>query len=75
MKSLKFISSIIAMLISFSTIAQKRTITGTVSDIIGPLPGVNVSIQKTKKSVFTDFEGKYSIKTKKKTFLFLAPKD
>ena len=65
MKSLKLISSAIAMLICFVTLAQERTITGIVSDKYQqPLPGVSIYIQNTKISATTDFDGKYSIQAK-----------
>jgi TonB-linked SusC/RagA family outer membrane protein len=41
--------------------AQQRTISGTVSDESGPLPGVNVIIKGTNTGTQTDFDGKYSI--------------
>ncbi|SHM61795.1 vWA domain-containing protein [Flavobacterium chilense] len=63
MKSLKLISSAIAMLICFVTMAQEKTITGTVTDQTHQaLPGVSITIQKSNKSTQTDFDGKYSIK-------------
>ena len=42
------------------TMAQK-TITGTVSDADGPLPGAAVVVQGTDAGVTTDFDGNYSI--------------
>lgn len=42
------------------TMAQK-TITGTVSDADGPLPGATVVVQGTSNGVTTDFDGNYSI--------------
>ena len=66
MKSLKLISSAIAMLICFVTFAQEKTITGIVSDVnASPLPGVNIYIQKTKTSATTNYEGEYTIKAQK----------
>ncbi|MBS3992686.1 MAG: SusC/RagA family TonB-linked outer membrane protein [Bacteroidetes bacterium] len=44
--------------------AQEKTITGTVSDESGPLPGVSVLIKGTTVGVATDFDGKFSIKAK-----------
>jgi len=41
--------------------AQERTITGTVSDESGPLPGVSVLIEGTTTGTETDFDGNYSI--------------
>lgn len=62
MKNLKIISLGIAMLINFVALAQNKTITGTVSDASGPLPGVNVVVKGTQRGVVTDFGGTYSIK-------------
>ncbi|MEN2486871.1 von Willebrand factor type A domain-containing protein [Flavobacterium sp. B11] len=65
MKSLKLISSAIAMLICFVSMAQERTISGIVSDENKqPLPGVTIFNQSTKASVYTNFNGQYSIQAK-----------
>ncbi len=65
MKSLKLISSAIAMLICFVTMAQERTISGIVSDENKqPLPGVTIFNQTSKTNTATDFDGKYNIKAK-----------
>ena len=42
--------------------AQEKTVSGTVSDSSGSLPGVSVIIKGTTKGAETDFDGKYSIK-------------
>ena len=42
--------------------AQEKTVSGTVSDKDGVLPGVNVLIKGTSKGVDTDFDGKYTTK-------------
>ncbi|KAF2515173.1 SusC/RagA family TonB-linked outer membrane protein [Flavobacterium foetidum] len=44
--------------------AQERTVTGTVSDKTGAIPGVNVLVKGTKTTTHTDFDGSYSIKAK-----------
>lgn len=73
MKSLKLISSAITMLICFVTMAQERTITGTVTDIYsGALPGVNVYIKKTKTTATTNYDGQYSIKAQKGDILVFS---
>jgi len=46
------------------TFAQEKTISGTVSDETGPLPGVSVIIKGTTKGTETDFDGKYSLAAK-----------
>lgn len=39
----------------------QTTVTGTVSDDKGPIPGVNVNVKGTKTGVSTSFDGTYSI--------------
>ncbi|MBT8387559.1 MAG: TonB-dependent receptor plug domain-containing protein, partial [Ignavibacteria bacterium] len=57
-------SGILTLLLAFVvqfTFAQEKTITGTVSDDSGPLPGVSVVIKGTSTGTETDFDGNYSI--------------
>lgn len=57
---------IIAFLcLSFSSLLAQQNITGTVSDDMGPMPGVSILIKGTKIGTETDFDGKYSIIAKK----------
>jgi TonB-linked SusC/RagA family outer membrane protein len=42
--------------------AQQKTVTGIVSDAIGPLAGANVVVQGTMNGATTNFDGVYSIK-------------
>jgi TonB-linked SusC/RagA family outer membrane protein len=42
--------------------AQEKTVTGIVSDAIGPLAGANVVVQGTMNGATTNFDGAYSIK-------------
>ena len=60
----KWIFSLLMALSMQFAFAQERTITGTVSDATGPIPGVNVLVKGTKVGVQTGFDGKYSIKAK-----------
>ena len=53
----------LAFVVQF-TFAQERTITGTVSDETGPLPGVSVLIEGTTSGTETDFDGNYTINSK-----------
>ena len=57
------VTLIMALMINFS-FAQEKTVTGTVSDATGPLPGVTVSNKGTKAATQTDLDGKYSLKAK-----------
>ncbi|WP_428742976.1 SusC/RagA family TonB-linked outer membrane protein [Tenacibaculum sp.] len=54
---------LLALVVQIS-FAQDRTISGTVSDESGPLPGVNVLKKGTTSGVETDFDGKFSIQAK-----------
>ncbi|MDP5230895.1 MAG: von Willebrand factor type A domain-containing protein [Cellulophaga sp.] len=48
--------------VSLATRAQVKTITGTVTDATGPLPGVSILVKGTANGTQTDFDGKYAIK-------------
>ena len=51
-----------SLLLSISSYAQEKTITGTVSTKAdGVLPGVNVTVEGTSRGALTDFDGLYSI--------------
>lgn len=52
---------LLALIVQIS-FAQEKTISGTVSDESGPLPGVTVLKKGTTQGTETDFDGKYSIK-------------
>ena len=65
MKSLKLISLAIAMLFSYLNYGQEKTITGIVSDDIGPIPDANIIVKGTTRGTQTDFDGKYLILAKK----------
>ncbi|WCC44194.1 carboxypeptidase-like regulatory domain-containing protein [Tenacibaculum finnmarkense] len=54
---------LLALIVQFS-FAQDRTISGIVSDESGPLPGVTVLKKGTTQGTETDFDGKYTIKSK-----------
>ncbi|MCG1035709.1 SusC/RagA family TonB-linked outer membrane protein [Polaribacter sargassicola] len=58
-----FLTLLLALVVQIS-FAQEKTISGTVSDASGGLPGVSVVIKETQKGTETDFDGKYTIKAK-----------
>jgi Ca-activated chloride channel homolog len=81
MKNLNAFSLAIAMLICFLTFGQKpsvseqpiqKTITGTVSDDSGSLPGATVIVKGTKNGTQTDINGKYAIKAKVGDYLVFS---
>lgn len=45
----------------FSSLQQQTQVTGIVTDGIGPLAGVSISVKKQKNTVVTDFDGKFTI--------------
>ena len=60
-------NGILTLLLAFVvqiSFAQQKTVSGTVSDASGALPGVGIMIKGTKSGTETDFDGKYSIKAK-----------
>ena len=61
-KNLKTFSLAIAMLISFLSFGQEKTITGVVSDVGETLSGASVVVKGTTRGVTTNIDGKYSIK-------------
>lgn len=50
-----------AVLFSVGLLSAQTTITGTVSDDTGPLPGASIVIKGTTNGVTTDFDGNYTI--------------
>ena len=58
---------ILTLLLAFivqTTFAQEKTVSGTVSDTSGTLPGVSIVIKGTTTGTETDFDGKFTIKAK-----------
>ena len=55
-----FLTLLLALLVQV-TFAQEKTVTGTVSDASGPLPGVTVIVKGTNTGTQTDFDGNYAI--------------
>ena len=51
---------LICAILSGSTLFA-QTVTGTVSDNNGAIPGVNIIIKNTSKGTVTDFDGNYTI--------------
>jgi TonB-linked SusC/RagA family outer membrane protein len=52
--------------------AQEKTVTGVVSDDLGPVAGANVVNQSTKAGTITDFDGNYSISAKQGDVLVVS---
>ncbi len=56
------ILTLLLVLVAQLSLAQEKTITGTVTDSDGlPLPGVNIVVQGTTAGTQTDFDGNYTI--------------
>ena len=54
---------LVALTVQFS-FAQEKTVTGVVSDELGPIAGANIVVQGTSRGTTTDFDGNYTIKAK-----------
>ncbi len=61
MKKLIFRSLLCAIAMLTFSMVQAQTVTGTVTDESGPLPGVNVSVKGTSNGTTTDFDGNYTL--------------
>ncbi|WP_318310332.1 SusC/RagA family TonB-linked outer membrane protein [Flagellimonas crocea] len=55
------ILTLMALLCAAYGYSQTKTVTGTVSDNMGPMPGVNVLVKGTTNGVVTDFDGEFTI--------------
>jgi len=74
----KWIFSLLLALSMQVVFAQVKTVSGVVSDAVGPIPGVNVIIKGTKNGTQTSFDGSYAIKAKQGDvliFSFVGMKD
>jgi len=70
---LHFVLTLLLVLISQSSFAQERTVSGTVTDGASfPIPGVNVVIKGTTVSTQTDIDGKFSIQAAANQTLVLS---
>ena len=59
--SLRSMLFVFAVMMTGIVHAQTLSVSGTVSDATGPLPGVNVAVKGTNIGAVTDFDGNYSI--------------
>lgn len=60
----KGILTLLLALVVQISFAQEKTVSGTVSESSGVLPGVSILVKGTNTGTETDFNGKYSIKAK-----------
>ena len=60
-KHLRCLGFLIFMFVFAATANAQTTVTGTISDVSGPIPGANVTLKGTKNGVSTSFDGTYSI--------------
>ena len=61
------INGILTLLLAFMvqmTFAQERTISGVVTDGMGPVSDISVKVKNTDNGTVTDFDGNYAIKAK-----------
>src|SRR5882757_9152171 len=70
---LRTASVFLLLLMTFAAHAQKRVVTGTITDSGGnPLPGVNVIIKGTTTGLASDANGDFSIEADAEDFLVIS---
>ena len=62
-KYFKNLGYLFLMLVLSASVNAQSTVSGTVSDNTGPIPGVNIVVKGTTISTTTDFDGGYTIKS------------
>lgn len=62
---------LVALTMQFS-FAQEKTVTGVVSDDLGPIAGANVVVKGTTRGTTTDFDGNYAISAKQGDVLVVS---
>lgn len=60
------------LVLTVQFVFAQKTVTGSVTDENGPLPGVNIIIKGSKTGTETDFDGKYSITAKQGDILVFS---
>ena len=60
MKTFQYVVAVVFLLIS-TVIYSQTTVTGTIVDETGPLPGANILEKGTSNGTTSDFEGKFSL--------------
>ncbi|MGY5353922.1 SusC/RagA family TonB-linked outer membrane protein [Wenyingzhuangia sp. IMCC45467] len=71
LKTPKILMLLLAFSIQFS-FAQTKTITGSVSDDSGPIPGATILIKGTSIGTMSDFDGVYNINAKEGDILIFS---
>ncbi|KRD12383.1 SusC/RagA family TonB-linked outer membrane protein [Flavobacterium sp. Root901] len=71
-KYLKCFGFLILMFLLSSHLSAQITVTGTVSDANGPIPGANINLKGTKNGVSTSFDGNYSINVPSNSVLIFS---
>ena len=61
MRNIMFRSLLCVAAFLFIGMANAQTVSGTVTDEDGPLPGVNVAVKGTSNGTTTDFDGNYTL--------------
>ena len=60
-KKLCLVLTLFLVFVVQTTYAQQKTVSGTVLETEGPLPGANVLVKGTSNGTQTDFDGKFSL--------------
>lgn len=67
-----FFIGLLFLLLGFQQLQAQQTVTGTVSDEQGPIPGANIVVKGTTTGVTTDFDGNFSIEASSEDVLVVS---
>jgi hypothetical protein len=62
-KYFKNLGFLFLMIVFSAAVNAQTTVSGTVSDSNGPIPGVNIIVKGTTINTVSNFDGTYSLKT------------
>ncbi len=72
---IQFLMAVVAILLHFPCTVyaqQPNTVTGTISDDMGGVPGVNIKVKGSAAGTVTDLDGKFSLQTSPQSVLVIS---
>ncbi len=67
-----YLTGLFLLLLGMQSMQAQQTITGTVTDELGPVAGANIVVQGTTNGTQTDFDGNFTIETSSTAVLVIS---